>query len=101
MPTGIMPETLEVSPCAEIENCPWDEGKWYEDVLGQPIHSREHLERAQKQVEDEGLPPGIVGIADPTYKLRYDLDSTFPVAVPIWSVILTTSLGPRLSSPSS
>jgi mannosyl-oligosaccharide alpha-1,2-mannosidase len=101
MPTGIMPETLEVSPCAEIEKCPWDEGKWYEDVLGQPIHSREHLERAQKQVEDEGLPPGIVGIADPTYKLRYDLDSTFPVHVPIWSVILTTSLGPRLSSPSS
>ncbi|OOQ86097.1 glycosyl hydrolase family 47 protein [Penicillium brasilianum] len=70
MPTGIMPETLEVSPCKEIEKCPWDEGKWYEDVLGQPIHSREHLERAQQEVELEGFPPGIVGIPDPTYKLR-------------------------------
>ncbi|KAJ5477273.1 hypothetical protein N7539_007417 [Penicillium diatomitis] len=70
MPTGIMPEIMAVSPCEDMEKCPWDEGKWYEDVLGQAIHSRKYLEHAQDVVEREGLPPGVVGITDPAYNLR-------------------------------
>ncbi|KAI2788491.1 hypothetical protein POX_e06507 [Penicillium oxalicum] len=70
MATGIMPEIMAVSPCKDMAHCPWDEGKWYEDVLGQPIHSRKHLEQAQEVVEREGLPPGVVGVTDAAYKLR-------------------------------
>lgn len=100
MPTGIMPESLEVSPCADIDKCPWDEGKWYEDVLGQSIHSREHLAQAQQQVKDEGFPPGIVGISDPAYKLRYDIHAASSASVPFFPGLLTVVLDPRLSNQS-
>ncbi|KAJ5669387.1 hypothetical protein N7462_010457 [Penicillium macrosclerotiorum] len=78
MPTGIMPEALEVVPCKDMEHCPWDEGKWYEGVLRQPIHSQEHLDRARAKIEAEGYPPGVIDIQDASYKLRPEaLESIF------------------------
>ncbi|KAJ5899757.1 hypothetical protein N7495_004501 [Penicillium taxi] len=70
MPTGIMPESMIYTPCEDMNHCPWDESRWYGDVLGQPMKSRGHLERAQRLVEDEGIPPGVVQFQDPSYKLR-------------------------------
>ena len=73
MPTGIMPEAFKFIPCEDIDHCPWDESRWYEEIWGQPLNSNEHLERVRELVDKEGLAPGMTGFKDPSYKLRYDM----------------------------
>ncbi|KAJ6010651.1 hypothetical protein N7451_002063 [Penicillium sp. IBT 35674x] len=70
MPTGVMPETFQFTACADLEDCPWDETRWYESVLRQPIELQQHRREAQKIVAAEAIPPGMVGTKDSSYKLR-------------------------------
>ncbi|KAJ5653134.1 hypothetical protein N7490_000137 [Penicillium lividum] len=70
MPTGVMPESFQFTPCAELDDCPWDETRWYESVLNQPIKLQQHRREAQQIVAQEVIPPGMVGTRDASYKLR-------------------------------
>lgn len=71
MPSGIMPEVMKVSACEEIDDCPWDEDRWYKEVMAKPVSTPEERKKAQEVVELEGIPPGILSLRDPTYKLRF------------------------------
>ena len=51
--TGIMPESFNVLPCEDADNCEWDEPRW--------------LETKKKGVD---LPVGITGYGDRRYLLR-------------------------------
>ncbi|KAJ5584230.1 uncharacterized protein N7459_004030 [Penicillium hispanicum] len=70
MPTGIMPEAFKFIACENADDCPWDESVWYEEVWGQPLNSHEHLARVREVIDHEGLPPGMIALKDPSYKLR-------------------------------
>lgn len=77
MPTGIMPEILYVSPCDDMEQCEWDEKKWYRDVRrrllrGGPSASDDSKSKETKSlIESRKLQPGVTDVTDPQYKLRY------------------------------
>lgn len=71
MPTGIAPEAMKVMPCEDIHDCPWDPKKWYNEVMGYSMVTREHVETAEEVIEYEGIPPGVLSFRDPTYKLRF------------------------------
>ncbi|KAJ5737973.1 hypothetical protein N7493_001128 [Penicillium malachiteum] len=78
MPTGIMPEKFEYTPCADMDDCPWDENLWYESVLQEPLQYHKHVREAQTLIAKEGVPPGMVSAKDPSYKLRPEaLESMF------------------------
>ncbi|KAJ6127324.1 hypothetical protein N7523_002936 [Penicillium sp. IBT 18751x] len=78
MPSGIMPEIMKVSACEDIDECPWDEDRWYEEIMAKPVSAPEERKKAQEVVELEGIPPGILSLRDPTYKLRPEaLESVF------------------------
>lgn len=70
MPTGIAPEAMKVLPCEDMDDCPWEESKWYEGVMGYPIKSQEHLDKAKELIEYQGIPAGVLSFRDPAYKLR-------------------------------
>ena len=70
MPTGIMPETFMYTPCADIENCPWDENQWYESVLQEPVEYHKRTVEAQQIIAKQGVPPGMAAANNPSYKLR-------------------------------
>lgn len=70
-PTGIMPETMKLVPCEEMDNCPWDPKKWYNEVMGYSLTTREHIEKAEEVIEFEKISPGVISFRDPTYKLRF------------------------------
>lgn len=75
MPTGIAPEAMKVMPCEDIHDCPWDPKKWYNEVMGYSMVTREHVEKAEEAIELEKIPPGVLSFRDPTYKLRYTFSS--------------------------
>lgn len=73
MPTGIMPETLYLSPCEDKKDCPWDEQKWYRDVRSRPPKGARIAETdaaAEALIEKLNLPPGVTEIPDARYMLR-------------------------------
>ncbi|KAJ5937264.1 Class I alpha-mannosidase [Penicillium verhagenii] len=70
MPTGVMPESFQFTPCTDLEDCAWDENQWYESVLGQPVQLQQQRREAQKIVAADMIPPGMVGTKDSSYKLR-------------------------------
>lgn len=81
MPTGIMPEILYVSPCEEVENCEWDERKWYRDVRRRVGGSRSEEDGSETKttVKNHGLQPGVTDIPDTQYKLRYVLSERLDI----------------------
>jgi mannosyl-oligosaccharide alpha-1,2-mannosidase len=70
MPSGIMPEIMKVSACEDIDDCPWDERRWYNEVMASTISTPEQRAKAKEVIEYEGIPPGVLSLRDPTYKLR-------------------------------
>lgn len=72
MPTGIMPELLKLTPCENMEKCPWGETRWYEDVLGRGHFpgDEDFVQRAEQKIEASRLPPGVASIVNPGYMLR-------------------------------
>ncbi|KAL2870820.1 glycoside hydrolase family 47 protein [Aspergillus lucknowensis] len=81
MPTGIMPETLYLSPCEDMSDCQWDEQKWHRDIRNRsPKHSNiaETDAAAKALIEKFKLPPGVTEISDPRYMLRPEaIESVF------------------------
>jgi len=78
MPSGIMPEIMKVSACEDMDNCPWDEDRWYNEVMASPVNTPEGREKAREVIELEGIPPGVLSLRDPTYKLRFVFFPYFP-----------------------
>ncbi|KIW02077.1 uncharacterized protein PV09_06571 [Verruconis gallopava] len=83
-PNGIMPELFRTWPCADPENCPWDEGKWYDGVLyhGPSIDSSikpsTNEEHAKLIIERMKLPKGFTDVRDARYILRPEaIESVF------------------------
>lgn len=68
MPSGIMPEIFDLTPCASRTNCPWNASFWEEEVLRRSYgHGHEAFE---KTVAKEKLPPGFTSLRDKRYLLR-------------------------------
>ncbi|KKK22660.1 hypothetical protein P175DRAFT_0426760 [Aspergillus ochraceoroseus IBT 24754] len=81
MATGIMPETLYLSPCENQDDCPWDEQKWHKDVRSR-IPQRAQIEETDSAIlefiQKTGLPPGVTEITDGRYMLRPEaIESVF------------------------
>jgi mannosyl-oligosaccharide alpha-1,2-mannosidase len=70
MPTGIMPEAMEVAACDDADNCPFDDAKWYEGVWGDQLKTDSERHQVQKLIKHERLPAGVTVLRDSTYKLR-------------------------------
>lgn len=68
MPSGIMPEIFDVTPCASRTNCPWNASAWEEEVLRRS-YNKDHADFL-KVVEKEKLPPGFTSMRDKRYLLR-------------------------------
>ncbi|KAI9367354.1 glycoside hydrolase [Aspergillus egyptiacus] len=81
MPTGIMPETMYLSPCEDMEYCPWNEQKWYQDVRSRPPQRANiaNTDAAAKAlIKKLDLYPGVTEVADASYKLRPEaIESVF------------------------
>ena len=74
MPTGIMPEVFHVSACEDMNNCKWDEKKWYKDVQQRLCGNKENqdpLQEGKSLVKTNGLAPGMTDVDDARYLLRY------------------------------
>ncbi|EAW10457.1 glycoside hydrolase family 47 protein [Aspergillus clavatus NRRL 1] len=81
MPTGIMPETLQVSPCQSMESCEWDEQQWYQDVrrrLARGSKADDTVKEAKAIIKEKGLQPGVTEVSDGRYLLRPEaIESVF------------------------
>lgn len=68
MPSGIMPEIFDLTPCASRTSCPWNASFWEEEVLRRSYgHSHADFEAT---VAKEKLPPGFTSLRDKRYLLR-------------------------------
>ncbi|KAL2019151.1 hypothetical protein VTK56DRAFT_10023 [Thermocarpiscus australiensis] len=64
-PTGMMPERLNMVPCAEDKQCTWDEERW-------------RAEREKWPGYEPRLPRGFTAVKDPRYILRPEaIESVF------------------------
>ncbi|KJZ77152.1 hypothetical protein HIM_03473 [Hirsutella minnesotensis 3608] len=64
-PTGMMPERIDLAPCASRASCPWDEEFWVK-------------ERKKRPEWKEHLPKGFTTAKDPRYLLRPEaIESVF------------------------
>lgn len=73
MPTGIMPETLYISGCRNSDRCEWEEEAWFRDIFGWPDGKQmppNVREATRLIIQDHGLQPPILEVADPKYRLR-------------------------------
>jgi len=70
MPTGIMPESMELLACEDEENCPFSDAKWQEGVWGEQLKTDSERHQVQKVIKSERLPAGVTAFRDSTYKLR-------------------------------
>ncbi|RPB21474.1 seven-hairpin glycosidase [Terfezia boudieri ATCC MYA-4762] len=51
MPSGVMPEQLDLIPCKDLRSCPWDEEAWLQALLpGVDLHSPESEPEPEKPV---------------------------------------------------
>ena len=74
MPTGIMPEIFHVSACDDMDDCKWDEKKWYRDVqlrLSKGTRAQDAQKEGKALVKTHALAPGITDVSDARYFLRY------------------------------
>ena len=70
LPSGIMPETFRLIPCASRTECPWNRTLWEEEVLARAYADDSHAESADQVIREKRLPPGFVDIGDSRYILR-------------------------------
>ncbi|KAH8163655.1 hypothetical protein CIB48_g4570 [Xylaria polymorpha] len=76
-PHGIMPETFMMKPCANKDNCTWDDASWRQEV---EIRTGGNMKRAtfDKIIAQERLPLGFTAIPDRQYILRPEaIESVF------------------------
>lgn len=76
MPTGIMPETFQMLPCASRTSCPWNGTAWEEKVMqhygAADVHGTAEVAREFR------TPPGFTYIRDRRYLLRPEaIESVF------------------------
>lgn len=51
MPSGVMPEYLDLIPCKDLRSCPWDEEAWLQTLLpGVDLHPPEPKPEPEKPV---------------------------------------------------
>lgn len=80
---GVMPETFHMAPCADRNDCEWDELMWKKQVMldnGQTITGQfdADIATADKLIESERLPRGFTKIGDRRYILRPEaIESVF------------------------
>lgn len=78
LPSGIMPETSHLIPCASRDTCPWNSTLWKAEVLAHAHASGSHAETADHVIREQLLPPGFTSIGDPRYILRPEaIESVF------------------------
>ncbi|KAF2112596.1 class I alpha-mannosidase-like protein [Lophiotrema nucula] len=76
MPTGIMPESFELVPCKDPEDCEWSENSWHEAVLREGGSGRTF--DADRIIREDALPPGYTKIGDKRFLLRPEaIESVF------------------------
>lgn len=79
MPTGIMPETFRLVPCAGEEDCAWNVDKWHAAVKYSYSSDYNALQLdVQDIIKADGLPPGFAKIGDARFLLRPEaIESVF------------------------
>lgn len=78
LPSGIMPETFHLIPCASRNDCPWNSTLWNEEVLTKARLDRSTAETADQVIREKNLPPGFTDIGDKRYILRPEaIESVF------------------------
>lgn len=76
--TGVMPEVFQLSSCASLSVCQWDEARWRDDVRRAQANDKLSEAEVKALVEKERLPQGVTGISDPKYILRPEaIESVF------------------------
>lgn len=69
MPTGIMPETFNLIPCSDPDDCSWSTERWHSAVVDERGFART-LDVA-RIIREDGLPPGFTKIGDRRFLLRF------------------------------
>ncbi|KAL5383681.1 hypothetical protein DPSP01_005786 [Paraphaeosphaeria sporulosa] len=67
-PTNIMPETFHVVPCADPNDCEWNEERWHRGIMDQ--HVLDSTKDPTQIIKDDGLQPGMTKIGDRRFLLR-------------------------------
>ena len=67
MPNGIMPETMHAVACENVDDCPWDQRKWWDKVEMMD----EGDEDVQIKIANHRLAPDVAKVDDGRYILRY------------------------------
>ncbi|KAF2794367.1 glycoside hydrolase family 47 protein [Melanomma pulvis-pyrius CBS 109.77] len=68
MPTGIMPETFNLIPCSDPEDCIWSTERWHKAVL--TVSGNGETDDATDIIKEDHLPPGYTKIRDRRFLLR-------------------------------
>jgi mannosyl-oligosaccharide alpha-1,2-mannosidase len=71
MPTGIMPESFDLVPCNNPDDCLWSEERWHEVVMDENGFAR--TMDVDRIIREDGLVPGYTKIGDRRFLLRYVL----------------------------
>ncbi|OCK82909.1 glycoside hydrolase family 47 protein [Lepidopterella palustris CBS 459.81] len=76
MPSGIMPESFNVIPCPDPDDCVWSRQRWHEGILSG--RTRGFSENAETVIEEGKLAPGFTEITDRRFLLRPEaIESVF------------------------
>lgn len=75
MPMGIMPERLDIIPCASQWKCPWNKWFWRQEVWKKANNQREPDQSVNVDafIKDHSLPEGVISIPDTRYNLRPEM----------------------------
>lgn len=78
-PTGVMPETSNLIPCAKDDLCQWDAVKWHIAVSEHAsVKDREEKTGSSDIIKAQRLQPGFASITDKRYLLRPEaIESVF------------------------
>ena len=75
MPSGIMPEIMNVVPCPSSGNCQWNEAIWHQAVVARGGSAGA---TASDVIEKKGLPAGFTDVGDGRYLVRPEaIESVF------------------------
>ncbi|ORY10330.1 glycosyl hydrolase family 47-domain-containing protein [Clohesyomyces aquaticus] len=75
MPTGIMPEILNIVPCKSRSSCPWNQTMYEEHVLNRASRYDGDFKEVMEELK---LPKGFTSIRDKRYLLRPEaIESVF------------------------
>jgi mannosyl-oligosaccharide alpha-1,2-mannosidase len=78
MPTGIMPETFTMLPCASRTSCPWNQTAWLDKLNGACAGTWDDKTNDFANPIDCRIPPGFSDIRDTRYLLRPEaIESVF------------------------